>query len=301
MATKFEKLIEYVINDEEQKARDLFHEIVVEKSRGIYENLMAEDAKEEELEEAKEESEEEELEESFGMEEGMGGDAADELLQDVAYEEEGMTEEEEIAGDFAAEVPADDMGAEMGDMDVDMGGEEEHQEIENTVMNIDSKLDELLAKFEEVIGSEAGEAEEAGEEEAEDFGGEEAEAEEEEEVEESLAENVQLQKVSVDSAEGSPVGTSTGGYKNTINKKSVDAANAGKNVTGSVAQPVKTKGATTNPDGTKAPSSQKPAELVGKVANTPATGKKDLAPATKPHLAQATGVNTKSPIKGIKG
>ena len=49
---RFEQLIEYVINDEEQKARELFHDIVVEKSRAIYENLMAE----EELDEADEDN-----------------------------------------------------------------------------------------------------------------------------------------------------------------------------------------------------------------------------------------------------
>ena len=36
MSKKFEQLIEFVINDDEQKARELFHEIVVEKSREIY-------------------------------------------------------------------------------------------------------------------------------------------------------------------------------------------------------------------------------------------------------------------------
>ena len=37
---KFEQLIEYVINDDEAKARELFHDIVVEKSRAIYEEMM---------------------------------------------------------------------------------------------------------------------------------------------------------------------------------------------------------------------------------------------------------------------
>ena len=37
MTSKFEQLIEYVINDEEAKAKELFHDIVVEKSREIYE------------------------------------------------------------------------------------------------------------------------------------------------------------------------------------------------------------------------------------------------------------------------
>ena len=32
---RFEQLIEYVINDEEAKAKELFHQIVVEKSRAI--------------------------------------------------------------------------------------------------------------------------------------------------------------------------------------------------------------------------------------------------------------------------
>ena len=48
MTSKFEQLIEYVINDEEAKAQELFHDIVVEKSREIYENLMNEEDSEEE-------------------------------------------------------------------------------------------------------------------------------------------------------------------------------------------------------------------------------------------------------------
>ena len=43
---RFEQLIEYVINDEEQKAQELFHDIIVEKSRQIYENMMAEEQEE---------------------------------------------------------------------------------------------------------------------------------------------------------------------------------------------------------------------------------------------------------------
>ncbi len=37
---KYEQLIEHIINDEDAKARELFHDIVVEKSRDIYENLI---------------------------------------------------------------------------------------------------------------------------------------------------------------------------------------------------------------------------------------------------------------------
>ena len=44
---KYEQLIEYIINEQEDKARELFHTIVVEKSRDIYESLMDEDQVEE--------------------------------------------------------------------------------------------------------------------------------------------------------------------------------------------------------------------------------------------------------------
>ena len=92
MTSKFEQLIEYVINDEEQKARELFHDIVVEKSREIYENLMQEEAEEEVEEAAEEELDEgeEELDEGLeDMDETMGGDASEQFMDEVEVEEIG--------------------------------------------------------------------------------------------------------------------------------------------------------------------------------------------------------------------
>jgi hypothetical protein len=37
-------------------------------------------------------------------------------------------------------------------------------------------------------------------------------------------------------------------------------------------------------------------DLIGKVGNSPAQSKQDLKPATKPHLGQAAGVNTRTPF-----
>jgi hypothetical protein len=37
---KFEKLIELIVNEDNKQAQKLFHEIVVEKSRTIYESLL---------------------------------------------------------------------------------------------------------------------------------------------------------------------------------------------------------------------------------------------------------------------
>ena len=285
MSSKFEKLIEYVINDEEQKARDLFHEIVVEKSRGIYEDLMAE--------ELKEESDEDESEEEMDESMEMGGDAADQLLNDISAnvdaDETAMEDDEEVM-DMGAEeemVGGDDFADEMG-----AGGD-----LEGDIASIDSKLDELLAKFEEVIGGDDGMVD--GEEDDEMTMGSEVEAEEEE-VEESLAENVQLQKVAIDHGDRLAGQGTTGGDKLRVDSKSPNANNAGASVTGSVAKPASSRFTAENPDGTKAPTTQKAPDIESGLQNTAGKNMAPMKPATKPTLSQASGVNTKSPLKAIK-
>ena len=69
---KYEKLINLVIN-EDQAAHDLFHEIVVEKSREIFESIMSEED---------------------DLEEGMGGQVGD-MLDEINAEESGMMEGED--------------------------------------------------------------------------------------------------------------------------------------------------------------------------------------------------------------
>jgi hypothetical protein len=74
--SKFEQMLEHLINEDEQKAKELFHDIVVAKSREIYETLISEDfeempAEEEMPTEGEEMDMEEEMpEEEPKMEEG---------------------------------------------------------------------------------------------------------------------------------------------------------------------------------------------------------------------------------------
>ena len=93
MSTKFEQLLDYLVNEEHEKANELFHEIVVEKSRTIYENLIAEEEAEEDMDESMSDEEtemdedqeedeamdesSEELEDSYNLEadDGFGGEA----------------------------------------------------------------------------------------------------------------------------------------------------------------------------------------------------------------------------------
>jgi hypothetical protein len=127
---KYEKLIEHIINDEEGKARALFHEIVVEKSRDIYESLMDE--------------------EQFG--EQMGGNQVDGMMDEIQQDEEGLPEDEEMDMD-AGEEPIDgEMGMDDMGMD-DMGGE---QSDDAKIQDLATMFDELQAKFAELTGDMGG-------------------------------------------------------------------------------------------------------------------------------------------------
>jgi hypothetical protein len=124
--TLIEQMLEHLVNDDQQKAEELFHEYVVAKSRDIYENLIESEIDEESKDD--EEDEEDEVEESF---------------DEVALEAD-------PTDDLASELDAgDDMGDE-GDDDMEDKSEEE------LFQDLDAIVDELQAKFDELKGSEEG-------------------------------------------------------------------------------------------------------------------------------------------------
>ena len=119
---KFETLIDLIINENEEQARALFHDIVVEKSREIYEDIMSDE-----------------------MDEGMGGQVG-QMMDEISAEEEGMTEEEDEEIDFDGE--GDD---DIIDIEADEEGSEEG--VEDRLISIEDKLDQLMAEFEEIMGN----------------------------------------------------------------------------------------------------------------------------------------------------
>jgi hypothetical protein len=84
MSTKFEQLLDYLVNEEHDKANELFHEIVVEKSREIYESLLAEEAEDDEQQDESVESEEEQQDESVESEEEQQDEG---FMPDEEFEE----------------------------------------------------------------------------------------------------------------------------------------------------------------------------------------------------------------------
>ena len=155
---KYEQLIEHIINDETDKARELFHNIVVEKSRDIYESLVDES--------------------DFAEE--VGGNPVKGFRDEVELDEQGITEEDD---EFGGEEETDEFGGDDEESDFDNGGEFDGEEqgeaeIEDRVVDLESALDELKAEFDALMAGEEGEAEHAdmfgGEEADDEFGGEEA-------------------------------------------------------------------------------------------------------------------------------
>jgi len=293
MTSKFEQLIEYVINDEEAKAKELFHEIVVEKSREIYENLMDE---EESLEEEAVEEGEEIAEESTHDEDEKAEKAGKKVTKDIEYDDkkdrmdEAEDEEvdesvDEMMGGDASDDLIDDVEAEETGMEMAEGEGEE--DLEDRVVDLEDKLDELMAEFEALMGDEGGD--EMGDEEEVEVdldageGGDALEMDDTAEFSDSDEEEGMMEAVNL-AAAPKPVTSEEGG----INKKSVNADNSGK--VGAMAQPVKMTGDTAQ--GRPAPTTK---ELIGKVQNS-VGGKKTMSPAPKPVTAQASGVNTKTPF-----
>jgi hypothetical protein len=276
---RFEQLIEYVINDEEAKARELFHDIVVEKSRQIYENIMAE----EDLDEA------EDIEESADddLEEGMGGDKADDLIDDVEMEEESdmNMEAEHDENDKNMEgmhgYMEDDM--DMKDMEDDMDSKEMDSEpaTKDDIMNLEDKLDQLMAEFEDLMGGDdMGDGDGFGP----DEGGDAIEVDDTAEMEPGMMEAVSLK------AAPKPVTSEEGG----VNKKSTYAANSGQ--AGMASRPVHTGAAEGGHHDTSAYSNNTK-DLIGKVGNTPAQGTQKPSAAPKPKMgAGSEGQNNKSPL-----
>jgi hypothetical protein len=135
--SKYEQLIEFIINEQEDKARELFHQIVVEKSREIYESII----------------DEEDLEE-------IGGNPVEDMMDEVTADETGMAEAEDddMEMDMDMEVDADEEGDmdmevdadEEGDMDMDMDmGDEESPEmaLSDARQEVDAIFDRLMAQL----------------------------------------------------------------------------------------------------------------------------------------------------------
>jgi len=151
MSTKFEQLLDYLVNEEHDKANELFHEIVVEKSRSIYENLIAEEEEDEEKE--MDESADDEMDESADDE--MDESADDEM--DESADDEMDEAEEDLEDSYMMDGDDGFSGGAEGDATDDFGkeigadGEDEFEKSEDdAILDIKNAIQELEAAFAEL-------------------------------------------------------------------------------------------------------------------------------------------------------
>ena len=248
---KFDKLIDLIINENEEQAKDLFHDIVVEKSREIYETIMAEEMMDDDLEE------------------GMGGQVGD-LADEITAEESGISEEEDEQIDIDSEEIFDIDGADES---------EAGDEVEDAVIRIEDKLDDLMAEFEAIMGQDDDIEDEMGD--MGDMGDEEVDVDVDVDDEELVAEAITLQKV-----------TAKMGDNGSQTRSPVDANSGSK---GSVAKPVNFDDGNSGEQGRPTPTA-KDVDGASGFQNQPGKNAKALSAAPKPVTTQASGVNTKSVI-----
>lgn len=263
---KFEKLIDLIINENEEQARELFHEIVVEKSREIYESILNDEMNEEQ---------------------GMVGEVG-QLMDEISSEESGEDMSEAEDDDMEG---MDDIEDEVIDIDSDEMGDGDEPATKDDIEDIKDKLDELMAEFEQIMGGDDGmdDMDGMGDEEGEEELSE--EADDEEDMAESLEEAIQLKKVSVTHGD------------NGANTKSVALTKP--KVVSTGANPVKFSGhdeaVPTSPKGPSNAYSKGETQVkgAGSFKNAPAQNNADLekAPVAK---HGDDGSNTKSPVAESK-
>jgi hypothetical protein len=212
---KLMKVMEYLINEQEDKAQELLHQIFIEKARAIHEEMMSDDQDMDEdmlggdqgehlADEISDDQEEIDAEEHYAPMEGVDmedesmehavDDLGDELevddIEDIDDMDDSMDDEEEI------EVSMDDEETDMDDVHDD-----DHQEGEQErIADLEAAIEELKAEFEALKHEESDDAEqeedmeeswESDMDESDDFAG--------------LSENVDLDTVAV--AKGGEVGS----------------------------------------------------------------------------------------------
>jgi hypothetical protein len=133
-----QQMLESIVNDDQAKAEELFHEYVVAQSREIYESMIDSEI----AEETKEEEEDEEVDEAAGEEAAEDDEDLDEEFEEVAIEGD-----DEMDLDSAD--PTDDLAGEMGPEEENEFADKSEEEL---FQDLDSIVDELQAKFDEMNG-----------------------------------------------------------------------------------------------------------------------------------------------------
>ena len=166
MSKKLEQVLEYLISNQQDKAKELLHQVFIEKARKIHEELISQDDLDEmehmggdegddlENDLKSHDSHLKELNDEIDAEETMSEEADDDLDADLDMGDDDMGDDMDDMGDDDT-MDMDDMGDDMGDDDMgdDMGSEEgETSSVEDSIGDLEDALAALKAEFEKLEG-----------------------------------------------------------------------------------------------------------------------------------------------------
>jgi len=204
------KVLEYIVNDEQDKAADLLHNVFVEKAKSHWASITESD------EVVEDEIQEEDLDETIDLDEADddseddteveeaidASDAEEDFLDDIETAEEEINDEEIMDDEDMEdeEMAEPEMDLAM-DMDAEEGDEGAESDAEEAMDNVEDAIAELRAAFADMMGDEEAPAEEP----AMDM--ESMEAVEETEEVEAVEEGASMKAVSVSHSDSSDKGS----------------------------------------------------------------------------------------------
>jgi hypothetical protein len=172
--TKLLKVMDYLINEQEDKAKELLHQIFIEKARAIHEEMMRGESEMDEADlggdmgrkladEIEADADEIESEEHYSPMEASHDDLMDDDMdvedaeEDLSDELEDATDDEDVDMDDELEVDVsmDDEDADMDDeleVDADMDTDADHEGEDEKIHDLEQAIAELKAEFDALKG-----------------------------------------------------------------------------------------------------------------------------------------------------
>jgi len=155
------KVLEYLVNDEQDKAADLLHNVFVEKAKNHWSSITEDDEVVEDeiseedldetidLDEADDDSDEDEVEEAINV-----SDDEEDFLSDIETAEEEI-DQEEIMDDEDMDDAAPEMDLAMDmEPEAEEGDEDEAGDAEEAMDNVEDAIAELRAAFADMMDEE---------------------------------------------------------------------------------------------------------------------------------------------------
>jgi hypothetical protein len=155
------KVLEYLVNDEQDKAADLLHNVFVEKAKNHWSSITEDDEVVEDeiseedldetidLDEADDDSDEDEVEEAINV-----SDDEEDFLSDIETAEEEIDQEEIMDDeDMDDDAPEMDLAMDM-EPEAEEGDEDEAGDAEEAMDNVEDAIAELRAAFADMMDDE---------------------------------------------------------------------------------------------------------------------------------------------------